>query len=36
MDWYLGPLKKYTEFSGRASRKEFWLFGLWNWVIFFV
>ena len=36
MDWYFGPLKKYTEFSGRASRKEFWLFGLWNWVIFFV
>ena len=30
MEWYLGPLKKYTEFSGRASRKECWLFALWN------
>ena len=36
MDWYFGPLKKYTEFSGRAGRKEFWLFALSNWVIFFV
>ena len=30
MEWYLGPLKKYAEFSGRASRKEFWLFTLFN------
>ena len=30
MEWYLGPLKKYAEFSGRASRKEFWLFALFN------
>ena len=30
MEWYLGPLKKYAEFSGRASRKEYWLFALWN------
>ena len=30
MDWYFGALKKYTEFSGRASRKEFWLFTLFN------
>jgi|TARA_B100001964_G_scaffold239180_1_gene306070 uncharacterized membrane protein YhaH (DUF805 family) len=36
VEWYFGPLKKYVEFSGRASRKEFWLFALWNWVIFFV
>jgi uncharacterized membrane protein YhaH (DUF805 family) len=28
--WYFGALKKYTEFSGRASRKEFWLFTLFN------
>ena len=35
VEWYFGPLKKYVEFSGRASRKEFWLFALWNWVIFF-
>ena len=36
MDWYFGTLKKYAEFSGRASRKEFWLFGLSNWVILFL
>ena len=30
MEWYLGPLKKYAQFSGRASRKEYWLFRLWN------
>ena len=28
--WYLGPLGKYAKFSGRASRKEYWLFTLWN------
>jgi phosphonate transport system substrate-binding protein len=33
VNWYLGPLKKYTDFSGRASRKEYWLFFLWNMVI---
>ena len=36
MDWYFGTLKKYAELSGRASRKEFWLFGLSNWVILFL
>ena len=33
MDWYFGPLKKYATFSGRASRKEYWLFFLSNTVI---
>jgi uncharacterized membrane protein YhaH (DUF805 family) len=33
VDWYFGPLKKYTEFSGRASRKEYWLFTLGQFVI---
>ena len=28
MEWYLGPLRKYADFSGRASRKEYWLFFL--------
>ena len=36
MEWYLGPLKKYAVFSGRASRKEYWLFALWNLPIMFV
>lgn len=26
MQWIIGPLKKYADFSGRASRREFWLF----------
>lgn len=26
MQWIIGPLKKYADFSGRASRIEFWLF----------
>ena len=30
MKWYFGALKKYATFSGRASRKEFWLFTLFN------
>jgi uncharacterized membrane protein YhaH (DUF805 family) len=28
MEWYIGVLKKYVEFSGRARRKEFWMFAL--------
>ena len=26
MGYFLGPLKKYAEFSGRASRSEYWGF----------
>jgi uncharacterized membrane protein YhaH (DUF805 family) len=33
MSWYLQVLKKYAVFSGRARRKEFWMFVLFN-VIF--
>src|SRR5512139_3311951 len=33
MDWYLGVLKKYTEFTGRARRKEYWMFVLFNIII---
>lgn len=29
-DWYLVPLKKYFDFKGRASRKEYWTFVLIN------
>jgi uncharacterized membrane protein YhaH (DUF805 family) len=28
MNWYFGVLKKYAEFSGRAQRKEYWMFFL--------
>ena len=33
MKWYFETLKKYAEFSGRARRKEYFLFLLWNVVI---
>lgn len=33
MDWYIGVLKKYAEFKGRARRKEFWMFFLFNLII---
>lgn len=28
MNWYLAALKKYADFSGRARRKEYWMFVL--------
>jgi len=30
MNWYLKGLKQYADFSGRARRKEFWMFALFN------
>ena len=30
MEWYLKVLKNYVGFSGRASRKEYWMFVLYN------
>lgn len=30
MNWYLAVLKKYADFNGRARRKEYWLFFLFN------
>ena len=33
MNWYLSVLKKYVEFGGRASRTEFWMFALFNFII---
>ncbi|WP_053646308.1 MULTISPECIES: DUF805 domain-containing protein [unclassified Streptomyces] len=32
MNWYLDVLKKYAVFSGRARRKEFWMFTLFNFI----
>ncbi len=29
-EWFLGPLRKYTDFTGRAGRKEYWLFIVWH------
>ena len=33
MHWYLDVLKKYAVFGGRARRKEYWLFTLFNMII---
>jgi len=33
MNWYIGVIKKYAVFSGRARRKEFWMFFLFNCII---
>jgi uncharacterized membrane protein YhaH (DUF805 family) len=30
MEWYLKVLKNYVGFSGRARRKEYWMFYLFN------
>ncbi|MCP2313810.1 uncharacterized membrane protein YhaH (DUF805 family) [Kitasatospora paracochleata] len=30
VEWYLAVLKNYAGFSGRARRKEFWMFYLFN------
>ena len=36
MNWYLGVLRKYAVFSGRARRKEYWMFVLFNTIIVFI
>lgn len=33
MSWYLKVLKKYAVFSGRARRKEYWMFVLFNIIV---
>lgn len=33
MEWYLKVLKNYAEFNGRARRKEYWMFILFNCII---
>ncbi len=33
MYWYLKAFKKYAVFAGRASRKEYWMFFLFNVII---
>ena len=36
MKWYLAVLKNYAGFSGRARRKEYWMFALFNMIFVFV
>ncbi len=33
MNWYLKVLQNYATFSGRARRKEYWMFILFNFII---
>src|SRR3954469_25884693 len=33
MSWYLEVMKKYAVFGGRAQRKEYWMFFLFNFII---
>jgi uncharacterized membrane protein YhaH (DUF805 family) len=35
MEWYFEVLNKYAVFSGRARRKEYWMFFLFNLIIAF-
>jgi uncharacterized membrane protein YhaH (DUF805 family) len=36
MNWYLAVLKNYAGFSGRARKKEYWMFFLFNMIFAFV
>ena len=36
MNWYLKCWQQYADFSGRARRKEYWMFVLFNAIVAFV
>jgi uncharacterized membrane protein YhaH (DUF805 family) len=36
MNWYLKVLKQYTDFKGRARRKKYWMFTLFNFIFLIV
>ena len=37
MEWYLNPVTKhYFDFNGVATRKEYWMFVLFNFIVAFV
>ncbi len=36
MEWMLMPLKRYADFSGRSRRKEYWMFLLFEIILFTV
>lgn len=36
MEWMLMPLKRYADFSGRSRRKEYWMYSLFQAVIYLV
>jgi uncharacterized membrane protein YhaH (DUF805 family) len=36
MNWYLKVFKQYLDFSGRARRKEYWMFVLFHFIALFL
>ncbi len=36
MNWYLAVLRNYVGFSGRARRKEYWMFVLFNFIFLII
>jgi uncharacterized membrane protein YhaH (DUF805 family) len=36
MEWMFMPLRRYAEFSGRSRRMEYWMFALFQFLLFFV
>jgi uncharacterized membrane protein YhaH (DUF805 family) len=36
MNWYMEVLRKYADFSGRARRTEYWMFSLFNFLVYIV
>jgi uncharacterized membrane protein YhaH (DUF805 family) len=36
MNWYFDVIKKYAQFEGRARRKEYWYFTLFNLIVVMV
>lgn len=36
MEWMLLPLKRYADFEGRSRRKEYWMFVLFNLIVYAV
>jgi uncharacterized membrane protein YhaH (DUF805 family) len=36
MNWMLMPLRRYADFNGRSRRKEYWLWALFNLIVFLV
>jgi uncharacterized membrane protein YhaH (DUF805 family) len=36
MSWYLAVLSKYADFNGRARRKEYWMFALFQIIVYVI
>lgn len=34
MEYFLGPIKQYANFTGRARRKEYWMYSLFYAIIY--